>query len=293
MNAPAWQAIVPELVDRTELPAAIALNSVGFNLARAVGPALGGLVVAAIGAGGAFVLNAISFVGVMIVLYLWKRPVEKAPAATGGFGPAMREGIRYVWRAPQLHSVLLRSATFVLSASALWSLLPLVARDELHSESAGYGVLLGCLGAGSILGAVILSKLRSSVSPDVIVTSATILFGVVNIGLAYLNEFSGVALALLCGGVGWMAVNSTLNTSAQTVLPSWVRARVLAVYLLGFQGAMAAGSVIWGAVASRAGLRTTLLIAGIALLAGAALTARRRLAWFMDMDAPVQAGENT
>jgi MFS family permease len=284
MNAPAWQAIVPELVERSELPAAIALNSVGFNLARAVGPALGGLVVAAIGAGGAFVLNAISFVGVLIVLYLWRRSPEHT-AVTEGVSSAIRAGMRYVWHAPQLHSVLLRSAAFVLSASALWSILPLVARDELHSESAGYGILLGCLGAGSILGAVILSRLRSSLSPDVIVTGATVLFGLVNIALAYLNAFSGVALALMCGGLGWMAVNSTLNTSAQTVLPAWVRARALAVYLLGFQGSMAIGSVIWGAVASRVGLRTTLLIAGIALLAGAALTARRRLAWFLDMDA--------
>ena len=294
MNAPAWQAIVPELVDRTELPAAIALNSVGFNLARAVGPALGGLVVAAIGAGGAFVLNAVSFVGVLVVLYYWRRLPEQTPGAPEDVASAMLTGIRYVLHAPKLHSVLLRSATFVFSASALWSILPLVARDELHSKSAGYGVLLGCLGAGSILGAVILSRLRNRLSPDVVVTSATVLFGLVNIALAYQSAFSGVAMALLCGGIGWMAVNSSLNTSAQTVLPGWVRARALAVYLLGFQGAMAIGSVVWGAVASRVGLRSTLLIAGFALLAGAALTARLRLAWFVDMEAvTVEAEPNT
>jgi MFS family permease len=284
MNAPAWQAIVPELVDRSELPAAIALNSVGFNLARAVGPALGGLVVAAIGAGGAFVLNAISFVGVLIVLYFWRRSPEHTPAVAERVGAAILTGIRYVRFAPHLHSVLLRSGTFVFSASALWSILPLVARDELHSESAGYGVLLGCLGAGSILGALILARLRGVLQPDVIVTGATVLFGLVNIALAYLSSFGGVAIALVCGGIGWMAVNSSLNTSAQTLLPGWVRARALAVYLLGFQGSMAIGSVIWGVVALRAGLRTTLLVAGIALLGGAALTARRRLSGFEDLD---------
>jgi MFS family permease len=280
MNAPAWAAIVPELVERKELPAAIALNSVGFNLARAVGPALGGLVVAAIGAGGAFVLNAVSFVGVLIVLYFWRRSPEHTPAVAERAGAAILAGLRYVRFAPQLHSVLLRSAAFVISASALWSILPLVARDELHSESTGYGILLGCIGAGSILGAVLLARLRSLLSADLVVSGATVLFGLMNIALAYLTAFGGVALALVCAGVGWMAVNSSLTTAAQTSLPAWVRARALAVYLLGFQGAMAIGSVIWGGVASRVGLRTTLLIAGIALLVGAALTSRRRLAGF-------------
>jgi MFS family permease len=284
MNGPAWQAILPELVPKSELPAAIALNSLGFNLARSVGPAIGGFVVAAIGPGAAFVLNAISFVGVMIVLYLWKRAPEHASNSTEGVMTAIWAGARYVRFAPTMHSVLLRSGSFVLAASALWSILPLVAKVELHSESSGYGLLLGCLGVGSIMGALMSGRLRRQFSPEIIATASVTLFGLVNIALAYLSDFGAVALVMLAGGVGWMSVNSTLNTAAQTSLPAWVRARGLAVYLLVFQGAMAVGSVIWGEVATRFGLRPTLLISGITLLVAAAATARLRLASYREMD---------
>jgi MFS family permease len=284
MNAPAWQAIMPELVPRSDLPAAIALNSVGFNLARAAGPALGGLVVAAVGPGAAFMLNAVSFVGVMIVLYLWPRKPEVSPSNPESVGSAILAGFRYVRFAPEMHSVLIRSGTFVIAASALWAILPLVAKVELHSESSGYGVLLGCLGVGSIMGAGVLTRVRQLVSTEFLVTANMALFGLVNIALAYLQNFAVVGLALLAGGMGWMAVNSTLNTVAQTTLPAWVRARALGVYLLVFQGAMAIGSVIWGWIASRAGLRMTLLIAGISLLVGAGLTARLRFARAKEID---------
>ena len=163
LNGPAWSAIMPDLVPMSEIPAAIALNSVGFNLARAIGPALGGLVVAAVGAGAAFILNAVSFVGVMIVLYLWKREPATAPKSTESIGNAIWAGMRYVRFAPPMHAVLIRSGTFVISASALWSLLPLVAKNELHSESTGFGLLLGCLGVGSIIGALIIQ--RASLAP--------------------------------------------------------------------------------------------------------------------------------
>ena len=277
MNGPAWQAIMPELVPKSELPAAIALNSMGFNVARAVGPALGGLVVAAIGAGAAFILNAISFVAVLIVLYLWKRAPEHSTTSTETVMAAMWAGMRYSRFAPTMHSVLLRSGTFVLSASAIWSLLPLVAKEELHSESSGFGVLLGCLGLGSIIGALVIGRLRQLFSPEAIVTAAVIVFGAANIALAYMQSFAAVSFVLLAGGMAWMSVNANLNTAAQTSVPAWVRARAMALYLLVFQGAMAIGSVIWGEVASRFGLRTTLLAAGITLCIAAAATLRLRL----------------
>src|SRR6202044_3874360 len=268
------------------LPSAIALNSVGFNLARAVRPALGGAVVAAIGAGAAFILNALSFVGVMIVLYLWRRSPEQhpQPLSTESVGAAMWAGMRYVRFAPPIHSVLLRSGSFIISASALWSLLPLMAKVELHRASTGYGVLLGCLGVGSILGALMLHRLRQIFSLDTMVTAAVALFGAVNMLLAYLSSYGAVALALIVTGVAWMTVNSTLTTATQTAVPSWVRARALAVYLLVFQGAMAVGSVIWGAVATRIGLRSALLCAGIALIVAAAATFRLKLAGLRELD---------
>ncbi len=281
MNGPAWQAILPELVPRGDLPQAIALNSVGFNLARAAGPALGGLVVGLFSPGIAFMLNAVSFVGVMIVLYMWPRTPEPGAApvsklAPESVGSAMIAGIRYVRFAPGLHPVLIRSGTFIISASALWSILPLVAKVELHSESTGYGVLLGCLGIGSIAAAMLLTRIRHRAETDVLVTGGIALFGLTNIAMAYLERFSLVAVALLFAGMAWMTVNSNLNTVAQQALPAWVRARGLGVYLLVFQGAMALGSVMWGEVASRLGLRTTLFTAGVALLAGAGATARLR-----------------
>ncbi len=286
MNGPTWQAIMPDLVPNSELPAAIALNSVGFNLARAVGPALGGAVVAAIGAGAAFILNAVSFVGVMVVLYLWRRTPDEPPQplSTERVGAAMLAGMRYVRFAPPIHSVLLRSGSFIISASALWSLLPLLAKVELHRGSTAYGVLLGCLGVGSILGALMLHRLRQIFSTDAMVSSAVAIFGAANILLAYLESYSAVALTLIVTGVAWMTVNSTLTTATQTSVPAWVRARTLAVYLLVFQGSMAVGSVIWGAVASRIGLRTTLFAAGTALLVAAVATLRLRLTGFRELD---------
>jgi MFS family permease len=286
MNGPTWQAIMPDLVPQSELPSAIALNSIGFNLARAVGPALGGAVVAAIGAGAAFILNAVSFVGVMIVLYLWRREpdLHTQPISTERVGAAILAGMRYVRFAPPIHSVLLRSGSFIISAAALWSLLPLVAKVELHRESTGYGVLLGCLGIGSILGAIMLHRLRQIFSLDAMVTTAVALFGGLNILLAYLNSYIAVAGALILTGVCWMTVNSTLTTATQTSVPAWVRARTLAVYLLVFQGAMAVGSVIWGAVATRIGLRSTLFCAGCALVVAAAATSRLRLAGLRELD---------
>jgi MFS family permease len=192
--------------------------------------------------------------------------------------------MRYVRFAPPMHAVLFRSGSFILSASALWSLLPLVAKNELHSESQGFGLLLGCLGVGSVIGALLIGRIRRLLSPDTIATSAVALFGVVNLALAYLENFGAVTLLMLAGGVGWMCTNSTLSTAAQTSLPAWVRARALAVYLLVFQGAMAVGSVIWGEVASRFGLRTTLAIAAVTLMAAAAATSRMKLARFPGID---------
>jgi MFS family permease len=284
MNGPAWQAIMPELVPRSELPAAITLNSVGFNLARAVGPALGGFVVGVLSPGAAFLLNAVSFIAVLLVLYLWPRPAKSIERNPESVGSAILAGLRYVRFEPALHAVLARSGVFVISASALWSLLPLVAKLELHSESTGYGVLLACLGVGSIFGAVILTRIRDRMRTEPLVNGSIALFGVVNIALAYLENFGLVALALLAGGMAWMAVNSTLNTVAQTALPNWVRARALSVYLFVFQGAMALGSVIWGGLASHFGLRRTLLIAGLALIVGAATTSRARLVSSIQVD---------
>jgi MFS family permease len=270
LNGPAWQAIIPELVGADDLPAAIVINSVGFNLARAVGPAITGLLLAAFSPAIAFLLNAASFVGVIFVLYRWKRePVEGIAATERAMG-AMRAGFRYVGNAPALQCLLVRTALFVVGASALWAMLPLLAKVELGGTAAGYGLMLGCMGAGSVIGAFLLARLRTRLSTDRMVVLGTLIFGSVSILLSVLSQFAVVCAAMLAAGGAWMISMSSLNTTAQTVVPDWVRARSLSFYLLVFQGVIAIASYLWGAVATRWGVRTTLLAAGVTLLASMA-----------------------
>src|SRR5215217_137284 len=176
MNAPAWQAVVPELVPRGELTAAVSLNSVAFNIARALGPALGGLVVAAAGPWAVFLLNSFSFVGVIYVLYRWRREKVASISPTERVLGAMRAGLRYARHAPELKSVLVRTGVFALCASALWATLPLVARTELKLNAFQYGVLLGCLGAGAVAGVFVIAWARRNVSTNLLVVLGTIVF---------------------------------------------------------------------------------------------------------------------
>ncbi|HJY82777.1 MAG TPA: MFS transporter [Candidatus Binatia bacterium] len=277
MNAPAWQAIIQELVPLRELPVAVALNSVGFNLARAVGPALGGLVVAAAGTGAVFLLNAASFLGVMVVLCRWQPvPRESALPAEHVLG-AMQAGMRYVRYAPALQALLMRAGVFILGGSALWALLPLLAQNQLGLDASGYGVLLGCLGVGAVAGAALLPRARQRVSADLLIAGATVLFATVLLTLAFLRQVVLLCAAMSMAGVAWMVLTSTFNVTAQTVVPAWVRARALAVYLLVFNGGMAAGSVLWGVVAARVGTPMALVSAAVGLILGLTVMRRYRL----------------
>ena len=277
MNAPAWQAITPELVSRAELPAGIALNSVGFNIARAVGPALGGFVVAAAGPAAVFLLNAASFVGVIFVIYSWQRKSSRSGLPTERLFGAIRAGMRYVHYAPELDAVLVRVGVFISCGSALWALLPIVARQQLQVESLGYGVLLGCLGLGAVLAAAFLPKVRQRISVDQLVVIATVVFAIATLALAYVNNLALVYMALVAGGVAWMAIMSSLNVAAQITAPSWVLSRALGAYQLVFQGGIAVGSVLWGIVAEHLGNRTALLGAAIGLIVGLVAAPRYRL----------------
>jgi MFS family permease len=272
MNAPAWQAIVPELVPRDELTSAVSLNSVAFNIARAVGPALGGLVVAAAGPWAVFLLNSFSFVGVILVIYRWRRERVESISPTERVAGAMRAGLRYARHAPELRNVLVRTGVFALCASALWAMMPLVARAELGLGAFQYGMLLGCLGAGAVAGVFVLSWARRVVPLNLMVALGTVVFAGATAALGYVRVYWLLCGAMLCGGVAWMTTMSSFNVSVQTVVPEWVRARALALYLLVFFGALAAGSAAWGATAERAGLHPTLFAAAAALLLGLVVT---------------------
>jgi MFS family permease len=277
MNGPAWQAITPELVGASELKAAVTLNGVGYNVARAVGPALGGIVVAAFGSGAVFILNALSFLGVMIVLYGWRRePHESKMPAEDVFG-AMRAGARYVRHSAVVQAVLIRTCAFIFGGSALWALLPLVARDELGLDATGYGVILGSLGAGAVIGGVFLPRLERRLSTDVLLAGGVVLFAAATAGPAYTAHFALLCAVMVIGGVAWIALMSTFNVAAQVTVPEWVRARALAVYGIVAQGGVALGSAFWGVVAERLSLTTTLLCAAAALVASLAIAARYRL----------------
>lgn len=274
LNGPAWQAIIPELVPRHDLGPAVALNSAGFNLARAVGPALGGVVVAIAGPGFTFLLNAASFVGVLYVLFSWERRPEPSVLPAERVWSAMATGLRYVRHSPAIQAVLLRNGTFVLGASALWALLPLIARYELGLGPSGYGILLGCIGSGAVLGAAVMPRLKRGLSQATTLLLAPALYAVGMSVPAWTTNFWAVCAGMVASGVGWLVFLSQCNTAIQVSVPAWVRGRALAVNLLAVFGGLALGSAGWGWAAERFGLQPALALASLAVVVLVALTHR-------------------
>ncbi|HMK28895.1 MAG TPA: MFS transporter [Terriglobales bacterium] len=273
MNDPAWQAITPELVPPEQHASAVALNSAGFNVARAIGPPLGGIVIAAAGSGTAFLLNALSFFGVIVVLYRWKRSGSER-IETVALWDAVAAGIRYARQSALVKSVLIRTGAFSFGAIALLALLPLLSRPF---GATGYGVLLGCFGGGALAGATILPRLRRQLSVDGLVAGAIVVFALMTFLAGRAESFAALCLVMAAAGAGWIGILACLNTAAQTMCPSWVRARALSMYLLVLQGGMALGSTIWGALATHVGLPNTLLYSALALVAGLATIRKHRL----------------
>ena len=274
MNDPAWQAITPEVVCPENHAPAVALNSVGFNVARAIGPALGGLVIAAAGSGVAFLLNAASFFGVIFFLYRWKRPhVEQV--ATGRVRDAMLAGLRYVRGAPLVRSILIRTGAFSLAASSLPALLPILARPH---GATGYGLLLGFFGLGALAGAAVLPRVRiASFGGSDSLPLTYLLFAAMTAAAGRVQTFSWLCLVLFASGTAWIGILACLNIAAQTMCPSFLRARALSVYLLVLQGGMALGSTAWGALATRIGVPAALLCSAVALVGGLFTVRRHRL----------------
>lgn len=280
MNGPTWQAIVPELVPREELPEAIALNSAGFNLARAIGPALGGIAVAAFasvwfGAGVVFSLNTLSFVAVLVVIYRWRRtPFFKSALPAERMFGSMRAGLRYVRFEPAVQAILIRAFLQTFCVSGMWALLAVVAKQELHHGALGYGILNGCIGLGAVLGAMLLPRLRRWCSPDRIVSGSAVVFAVTLLAMAWAHAWALLIVALILGGMAWTSTASSFNITVQLSVPAWVQARALGTYQMVFQGGLALGSAFWGGLAERAGTAVALSLAAAALLAGLPLGRR-------------------
>ena len=277
LNAPAWQASVPDLVPRDQIPAGVALNSAGFNVSRAVGPALGGLIVGAFGATWAFALNAVSFIGVVVVLKAWKRQPVTTDLPAERFSAAMKVGLRYTRHRRVLQVILLRSGGFVFFGGTIFALLPTLAIHRLNLGSVAFGLLLGCIGAGAVGATFILPRIRDRFGSNALLAAFTGLFAGGLLVLAFVQHTLPVALALLVCGMGWLSVLSTYNTGVQLSVPSWVRARALGVYITVWGGAMASGAAFWGWVGERWGLHVAFAGAAFGMLAVLAATAHLRI----------------
>jgi MFS family permease len=290
MSGPTWQAIVPEMVPREELPEAIALNSAAFNIARAIGPAAGGLAVAAFatvlfGAGVVFFINAVSFAAVLIVIYRWKRtpwftsalPAERLLAS-------MRAGVRYTRFTPAMRAILVRAFLQTFCVSAMWALLAVVARKNLHEGALGYGILTGCIGLGAVTGAILLPRLRQRLAPDAIITAAALAFTVTLLVMAWVHYFWPLVLVLFLGGMAWTSTTSCLNIAVQLSVPGWVQARSLGIYQMVFQGGMAIGSAAWGIMAEHLGTAFALTTGAGGLIAGLAIARRFPLMSYAGLD---------
>ena len=277
MMMPAWGAIIPELVPREDLHGAVSLNSVGINVSRAVGPALAGLVIAMTGTGVVFIINAISFIAVILALVSWKRQVTDGELPAERLTGAVRAGVRYMLHSPELQAILVRIGAFVIFASASWALMPLLVRQELQGGPTTYGLFLASLGVGAVCGAFVLPYVRRRISRDWLVAGATVLYAISMLVLAHGGSIASGMVAMFASGMAWISVISSLMAAAQVALPAWVRARGLAFFWVLFTGGMAVGSAIWGQVASWVGIPAVLTIAALCAVAGIAATWRFRV----------------
>jgi MFS family permease len=269
MNNPAWGTVMAEAVPRRDLVQAIALNGVGFNLARAVGPALAGVLVLAGGPELAFALNALSYLAVIFVLLTWRRTrVRSSTLPRESLLSAMRAGMRFVRHSPVMRAAMVRTAAFFFAAAAPWAMLPLVVKERLDLGAGTFGLLLGLMGTGGVISGMMLPQIRARLSRGAVVLAASMSAGAGMALLAVSTHWLPAACAMLLFGLGWVASSSVAQGAAQLAAPPWVRSRALAIYQLGFNFALGGGTFFWGWIGSRYGLQTALVGAagcGIAL----------------------------
>ncbi|KIQ95915.1 MFS permease [Lysobacter sp. A03] len=270
-NGPAWQASVGDMVPRAELPGAVALNSMGFNIARSAGPAIGGAIVAAAGAAAAFAVSAVSNIGLIVVLLRWRPPANPQTLPRETLGIAVGAGVRFVAGSPAIRTVLVRSAVFCIAASGLMALMPLLAKDRLGGGPLTYGLLLGAFGVGAVAGAVGNAKLRQRISTGAIVGWTSVAFALAGAIAAVSTHLLVTMAALLVAGAGWLLALATFNVAVQMSAPRWVVARALSIYQMAAFGGLASGSWLWGEVAASTSVTLALLAASVVMLGGAAL----------------------
>jgi MFS family permease len=277
LTLPAWQSIVPQLVPKQDLTSAVAANSVGVNISRALGPALGGAAIAAFGIVSPFWINAISNLAVIGALLWWREPSSSKTLPAERVGGAVAAGLRYARHSPALRATLVRAAAFFLFASTYWALLPLLARTQIASGPELYGLLLGAIGVGAVGGAFAMPWLRARLGPELLVTSGMVGTAVTLALYGLAHDAVTALIASVLAGISWIAVLATLAISAQVSLPDWVRGRGLALYTTVFFGCLTLGSAVWGKVAGVLGLPAAHFLAAIGVLVAIPLTWRWKL----------------
>ncbi|MGF6175986.1 MFS transporter [Ensifer sp. 4252] len=284
LNNPSWQASVGDMVPRDDLPAAVALNSMGFNITRSVGPAIGGVIVATAGAAAAFAANSLSYFAILFALVRWRREVTMSPLPRETLGRAITAGLRYVVMSPNIGKVLVRGFLFGLSASAILALLPLVARDLVKGGPLTYGLMLGAFGLGAIGGALLSARLREMMSSEAIVRLAFGGFAVSTLVIAFSPYAWLSCLLLLASGASWVLALSLFNTTVQLSAPRWVVGRALSLYQTMTFGGIAGGSWLWGTTAELYGATNALFVSCLLMLAGAAIGLRLPLPEFKSLN---------
>jgi MFS family permease len=276
LETPTWRAILPEVVSHEDLLPAITLNGVEFNLARAVGPALGGFLIATVGVGSTFTLNAFTFLAVLWVIVRWKRPARQGGMPRETVSGAIREAFRYTRNTPSMLTVLGRIAVVMFFASPFWALLPTVAH-QLRGSASLYGLLLTVFGGGAILGALVLQQSQSFLSVDATLAIGSAIFAGCLLAMATFESIALLCIAIAFGGAAWTAVMSLMTTVIQNVAPDWVRARATAMFMLVYMGAWSVGSAFWGYLAEHRGTHLSLLIAAMGTAASPVLILISRL----------------
>lgn len=270
--SPAWNSTVADTVPREDMPQAITAMSIAWNTARAIGPALAGVVFAALGAGWVFAIAVASSLVMMQAIRKWPprpHPQSRLPAERLWGGTL--SGLRFARHSKIVLAQLLRTMAYSASGSALWALLPVIGQRQLGLGAAGFGLLMACLGTGAVAAGLVLGKVRAKMGLEALVAGGCIVFGLVMAVAALVRIPIVVYGALVLGGAAWMAVMSTFNTATQTSAPPWVRSRAAALHTLSALGSFAIGSAFWGAVSGFAGLPVTLCIAAASMFAGMAL----------------------
>lgn len=274
LNLPAWQTSIIQFVGKENLSAAVSLNSVGVNLMRSAGPALGGMIVAVAGAIFAFALNALCYIPMLIALLFWKPPEPDKTLPREPFGRAIAAGVRYVTMSPNLQRVMARGFIFGMSAIAIQALLPLVVRQELNVSALAYGLLAACFGGGAVAGAFVAARLRELYPGEFLVRCAFSLLAIGTLLIVLPANIYAAGLGAACGGVGWVTALNIFNVTVQLSSPRWVVGRTYALYQTCNFGGMAVGSWLWGTLADAFSTNVALLCAVPLLCLGAAVGLR-------------------